>query len=210
MTRVVTASINGSGNSSRGPSSASEYVWKSVVSTTTGTPHAQAYPISMRTPSSRLGAMQDGHHRVDPTQAFTVQLEETSSLDIGDQLLLVGVAERQEDAVRADLGGQALGEVGGQDAVVCGEEPVSDVVHRVLPTDGSGAAGRRNRQGRRCDVLGGSEHCADEGLLSSGASGTLGAIGASQRVVRSGHVARCGPADGPRRPSTAIGPRSGC
>lgn len=76
------------------------------------------------------GAVDDGGESADAAQALLVEFEQPSALDVGDEGFLVGVAEGEEDVVLAGLEAEVVGELGGEGAVVGGEEPVGEVVHR--------------------------------------------------------------------------------
>ncbi|MCX4966354.1 hypothetical protein OHA98_16220 [Streptomyces sp. NBC_00654] len=72
-------------------------------------------------PVVRARTVQDGDHGAE---AFAVKLEQAAPLDLGDEVLLVGAAERQEGTIGTDLRGKPVGEAGGESTVVRGEEPM--------------------------------------------------------------------------------------
>lgn len=161
--------------------------------------------------------MEEGDHRVGPAEAFSVQLEQALLFDLGDQVLLVGVAEGQEDAFRADLRGEPVGEGGGEGAVMSGEEPVGYMPVGYIeeghqqepPSRGSDTALCRDAKGRGRDEAGCRLHRFGESPSGRGALRPTGEESTGRGVARPGHfVRRSGRRSHPGDPS-AEGPHLG-
>ena len=91
-----------------------------------GEPHLHTYSVIQAWP------VQHRDHAGDPAQPRTVQFEEAASFAVADQVLFIGVAERQEHGVRPGQAGEPAGDVCAQSPVVGCEQPVGHVVQSHL------------------------------------------------------------------------------